>query len=247
MADQRPAAGEARVCLTSDGMLRGAKAMLFALVSVVLFGMAFGVAATGAGLDGWAAVLMSGAVLAGASQFAALELMTSPVPWVPLLAVVFAVNARHILMGAALYPWFGRLPFAKRLLPAALMTDINWAQAVQAYDRGERDLGYLLGSGLLLWVTWLAGTALGAALVDAVAVDLDRLGIDLIFLLFFVCMLTGLRRGRSDDIAWAVAGGTALLAWQVLPAHWHVLAGAVAGGVAGLVHHERRRAQGSGA
>ena len=245
-ADDREAGGEGRVCLTRDGMLRGAKDMLFALVSVVLFAMAFGIAARGAGLEGWAAVLMSGAVFAGASQFAALELMTSPVPWLPLLMVVFAVNARHILMGAALYPWFGRLPFAQRLLPAALMTDINWAQAIQAYDRGERDLGHLVGSGLLLWVTWLAGTAAGAALVDTVSMDLDRLGMDLIFLLFFVCMLTGLRRGRSDDIAWAVAGGTALVAWQVLPAHWHVLAGALAGGVAGLIHHERRRNPGGG-
>ncbi len=240
MADGQADVAEAPVCLTGAGMLRGAKDMLFALVSVVLFAMAFGVAARGAGLDGWATVLMSGVAFAGASQFAALELMTSPVPWIPLLAVVFAVNARHILMGAALCPWFGRLPFAQRLLPAYLMTDINWAQAIQAYDRGERDLGHLVGSGLLLWVTWLAGTGLGAALVDAVTIDLERLAIDLVFLLFFVCMLTGLRRGRSDDVAWLVAGGTALLAWHVLPAHWHVLAGAVAGGVAGLVHHERR-------
>ena len=231
---------DAAVCLSAAGMLRGSRDVAFALISVVLFAMAFGVAARGAGLEGWATLLMSGMVFAGASQFAALELMTSPVPWIPLLAVVFAVNARHILMGAALYPWFGRLPFLQRLLPAALMTDVNWAQAVQAYDRGERDLGHLVGSGLLLWVTWLAGTGLGVALVDVVTVDLRRFAVDLVFLLFFVCLLTSLRRGRSDDIAWLVAGGTALLAWHVLPAHWHVLTGALAGGVAGLVHHECR-------
>jgi len=230
-----------RVRLTGDGVVRGARAMAFAIVSVLLFGMAYGVAAKGAGLDGWAAVLVSAGVFAGASQFAALELWASPVPWLPLVLVTFAVNARHILMGAALYPWFGRLPLRQRLLPAALMTDVNWAQSLQAYDRGERDLGYLLGSGLLLWVTWLAGTGIGAALVDAVAVDLDRFGMDLIFLLFFVCMLTGLRRGRGDDIAWAVAGGTALAAAWLLPPHWHVLTGALAGGIAGMIVDDRRR------
>jgi len=234
---------ETPVCLTAAGMVRGARQMAFALVSVVLFAVAFGVAARGAGLEGWATLLMSGAVFAGASQFAALELMTAPVPWIPLLAVVFAVNARHILMGAVLYPWFGRLPFVQRLLPAAVMTDINWALAVQAYDRGERDIGHLVGSGLLLWVTWLAGTGLGVALVDAVTIDLERFAVDLVFLLFFVCLLTSLRRGRSDDIAWLVAGATALVAWHVLPAHWHVLSGALAGGIAGLLHHERRRHQ----
>jgi 4-azaleucine resistance transporter AzlC len=241
MHDQRVTAPETPVCLTAAGMLRGARAMLFALVSVVLFGMAYGVAARQAGLDGWVAVMVSGAVFAGSSQFAALELLASPVPWLPLVLLVFAVNARHILMGAALYRWFGRLPLRQRFLPAALMTDLNWAQAVQAYDRGERDMGYLVGSGLLLWATWLAGTAAGAALVDAVGFPLEALAIDLVFVIFFVCILTGLRRGRHDDLAWLVAGTTALLAFWLLPANWHVLAGAVAGGIAGMVAEDRRR------
>lgn len=229
------------VRLTLDGMRRGARSMLFALVSVVLFGMAYGVAARSAGLDGWLAVLISGAVFAGASQFAALDLLGGgAVPWIPLALVIFAVNGRHILMGAALYPWFGRLPFRQRLLPAALMTDINWAQAVQAHDQGERDMGYMVGSGLILWVTWIAGTAAGVALVELATVDLARFGLDLIFLLFFVCMLTGLRRGRADDVAWTTAAVVALVAAHVLPAHWHVLTGAIAGGIAGLIVHERK-------
>jgi predicted branched-subunit amino acid permease len=215
--------------------------MLFALVSVVLFGMAFGVAARQAGLEPWAAVLLSGAVFAGSSQFASLELLGSPVPWLPLLLLVFAVNGRHILMGAALYGWFGRLPLAQRFLPAALMTDVNWAQAIQAYDRGERDMGYLVGSGLALWTTWLAGTAAGAALVDAFAFPAEALAIDLVFIIFFVCILVGLRRGRIDDLAWLVAGGAALLAFWLLPANWHVLVGAVAGGITGMLVQDRRR------
>jgi predicted branched-subunit amino acid permease len=180
-------------------------------------------------------VLLSGAVFAGASQFAALELLGSPVPWLPLLLLVFAVNARHILMGAAMYGWFGRLPFVHRLWPAALMTDVNWALSIQAYDQGERDMGYLVGSGLTLWVTWLAGTAAGAALVDTMTLPAEALAIDLVFILFFVSILFGLRRGRIDDLAWLVAGATALVAYWLLPANWHVLVGALAGGVTGML------------
>ncbi len=229
------------VCLTGAGMLRGARAMLFALVSVVLFGMAFGVAAREAGLEGWAAVLLSGAVFAGASQFASLELLGAPVPWLPLLLLVFAVNARHILMGAAMSGWFGRLPLVQRLWPAALMTDANWALSIQAYDRGERDMGYLVGSGLALWVTWLAGTAAGAALVDTMTLPVEALAIDLVFILFFVSILVGLRRGSIDDLAWLVAGAAALLAYWLLPANWHVLVGALAGGVTGMLVQDRRQ------
>jgi 4-azaleucine resistance transporter AzlC len=239
--DRRVTAPDNPVCLTGAGMLRGARAMLFALVSVVLFGIAFGVAARQAGLEGWAAVLLSGAVFAGSSQFASLEFLRSPVPWLPLLLLVFAVNARHILMGAAMYGWFGRLPFRQRLLPAALMTDLNWATAIQAHDRGERDMGYMIGSGLTLWVTWLAGTALGAALVDSFALPVEALAIDLIFIVFFVCILVGLRRGRIDDLAWLVAGMAALVAYWLLPANWHVLVGALAGGITGMLVQDRQQ------
>lgn len=227
-------------------MLRGARAMLFALVSVVLFGMAFGVAARQAGLEGWAAVLLSGAVFAGSSQFASLELLRSPVPWAPLLLLVFAVNARHILMGAALYGWFGRLPLRQRLYSAALMTDLNWATAIQAHDRGERDMGYIVGSGLTLWLTWIAGTAAGAALVDSFALPVEALALDLVFIVFFVCILVGLRRGRIDDLAWLVAGGAALVAYWLLPANWHVLVGALAGGVTGMAVQDRRQRRAAG-
>lgn len=226
-------------------MVRGAREVTFALVAVALFGLAYGIAARDSGLEIWMAMLTSALLFAGASQFAALDLWQSPVAWLPLIIVIFAVNARHILMGAALYPWLGQLTLRQQLTSAALMTDINWAQSMQAFDRGERDGGHLLGAGMLLWVTWLASTGVGAAMAEAATIDLDRFGVDLTFLLFFVCMLKGLRRGRRDDLAWLVAGATALVAAWILPQHWHVIGGALAGGIAGLLadtHTERRAA-----
>ena len=48
---------------------------------------------------GWQlATAMSATVFARASQFAALEFWSMPVAPAPLLLVVFAVNARHILL-----------------------------------------------------------------------------------------------------------------------------------------------------
>ncbi|WP_234578498.1 AzlC family ABC transporter permease [Raoultella terrigena] len=53
-------------------------------------------------------------VFAGYAQFAALGLWGEPVPLVTLAATVFAINARHLLMGATLYPWLRYLSPAKR-------------------------------------------------------------------------------------------------------------------------------------
>lgn len=69
---------------------------------VIAFGAAFGLAATQAGLTESSAILMSTLVFAGASQFAALDFWGTQVPIVPLVLTVFAINARHLLMGASL-------------------------------------------------------------------------------------------------------------------------------------------------
>ena len=83
-------------------------------VFVTLFGAAFGLAAVQAGLEDSVVVAMSALVFAGASQFAALELWGPQVPLFTLVITVFAINARHLLMGATLYPWLRYLPPAKR-------------------------------------------------------------------------------------------------------------------------------------
>ena len=85
-----------------DHVRQGFVILLPVAAMVLPFGIAFSVAAQQAGLEDLTIIAMSMLVFAGASQFAALELWQSPVPWIPLALVVFAVNARHILMGASL-------------------------------------------------------------------------------------------------------------------------------------------------
>ncbi|NMV27594.1 AzlC family ABC transporter permease, partial [Vibrio parahaemolyticus] len=63
---------------------------------VVIFGLAFGVAAVQTGLDVFPTMLMSTLVFAGASQFATLEMWGAEVPLIPVLITVFAINARHL-------------------------------------------------------------------------------------------------------------------------------------------------------
>ena len=226
--------------LTIQGMVRGAREMAFVTASVFLFGVTFGVAARSAGMESWAALVMSMAVFAGGSQFAALDLWHAPMAWGPLLIATFAVNARHLLLGASLYPWFSGLPAWQRYAAVTVLSDANWAQTVQAHEKGERDAGYLIGSGLIMWVAWAAGTGAGATLAALSAAALEAFGLDLIFVAFFACILVEMRRGRRDDVPWLVAGATAVAAMWWLPPHWHVLAGGVAGGVAGLVRDARR-------
>ena len=96
-------------------------------VFVTLFGAAFGLAAVQSGLDDLTIVAMSTLVFAGASQFAALELWGEQVPIFTLAITVFAINARHLLMGATLYPWLRQLPPGRRYGVMLTASDANWA------------------------------------------------------------------------------------------------------------------------
>ena len=104
---------------------------------VAVFGAAFGLAAAQAGLGNATIVTMSTLVFAGAAQFAVLDLWGSHIPLFTMMATVFAINARHLLMGATLYPWLRRIPPFKRYGLMTVASDANWAMAMQAFDRQQ--------------------------------------------------------------------------------------------------------------
>jgi 4-azaleucine resistance transporter AzlC len=233
-----PAKASARARFTARGLWRGAVEIAPLAAFVVPFGIAFGVAASAKSMPPEIALFMSTAVFAGASQFAALDLWHAPLPLATLALTVLAVNARHILLGAALASWMLQVPPVRRIAALLVMSDSNWAQATAARERGEVDAGILLGSGLTIWAMWIVGTAIGA-LAGSVLGDLSRFGFDAVMLSYFAAILASQWRGRADIVPWAVAAAVALLGAQVLPSGWHIIAGALTGGAVGAWRHGR--------
>ncbi len=112
--------------LNRHAVWHGFRQLLPISLFVAVFGLAFGLAAVQTGLGGSAIVLMSTLVFAGAAQFATLDLWGTQVPLIPLAVTVFAINARHLLMGATLYPWLRHLPPAQRYAVMLVASDANW-------------------------------------------------------------------------------------------------------------------------
>lgn len=224
--------------LVMDGFRQLVPISLFVLV----FALAFGLAAAQTGLDQTTILAMSALVFAGASQFAALELWGEKVPLVPLLMTVFAINARHLLMGASLYPWLARLPPARRYGVMLVASDANWAMSLQAFSCDKPGFGLLFGGGLSLWLFWLLGTWLGIHFGHAIS-DPDGLGLDMVLGCFLLAMVAGGEKTLRTLAIWAVAGISALLAYRFLPENSHVIVGALAGGLTGVLlgrpAHER--------
>ena len=224
--------------ITLAGVGRGMHANLAAIPAVIVFGIGFGAAATEAGLLPGHIIAMSALVFAGAAQYAALDLWHHPLPLLPLLMVTLALNARHLVLGATLHAYLRPAKTWLQNVTLALLSDANWAATKAAEERGERDLGHLVGGGLTLWLTWFLGTAIGVGFGHVLG-DLTSAGIDVVMPAFFGCALVGMTTGKSDLPPLVVSGGVAALLATVTAPHWAVLAGILSGGVAGAVYDSR--------
>ncbi|MFO8044699.1 MAG: AzlC family ABC transporter permease [Halomonas sp.] len=225
--------------LTLGHLAGGVRRMAPLSLFVIVFGLAFGVAALQQGLSGLETLLMSGLVFAGAAQFATLELWGEAIPLVPLVAITLAINARHLLMGAAFYPHLRDLPAGRRYASLILLSDANWAMAMGGRSKPER-LGILVGGGFALWTAWMIGTGLGVAFGSGIG-DPERFGLDAIMGCFLLAMLVGDKRDLSVLLPWGAAAMAALAAMAWLPPHAHVIVGALAGGLVGLLLPPRRK------
>lgn len=231
---------ETKALFTREGALLGMRRTLPLAASSAAFGFVLGVLARGAGVSLVEIALMSALVFAGASQLIAVGLWSDPLPVWTIIFTTLVVNLRHLLMGAALRPWFSRLSAPKAYGSLFFMVDETWALLMQEFRRGGRDAAFLLGSGLTLFVAWVGSTAAGLLVGAAVSErDLAAWGLDFVFTAVFVALLVGMWRGKSDLLPWGVAAGVAVAAWWLLPgANWYIVLGGLAGSIAGAVRND---------
>ena len=182
------------------------------------------------GLSALEVPLMTGLNFAGGSEFAAVELWTSPPHIALIVAITALVNSRHLLMGASLAPLLQHLP-RRRVLPALFfMCDESWAMGVA--DARRRALGfslaYYLGVSAGLYTVWVACTALGA-IVGPLLGDIHAYGFDMAFPAVFLVLLRGMWQGMKAARPWLVSLVVAAATYLLIPGAWYVASGALAG------------------
>ncbi len=220
------------VTFTLSGARKGARLTIPIAPSILAWGVVFGILARQAGLSPAEAVLMSGTVFAGASQLVAMELWRAPLPVLEILLTTLIINLRHVLMGAALQPWFAHLGALRRYGSVFFLTDESWALTLDELEHGSHDAAFLLGSGVTCYITWLSATVIGQSLGAAIP-NPARWGLDFASYAVFLALLVGMWRGKSSLLPWVVAAVVALVAARLLPGKWYVLLGGLAGSLVG--------------
>jgi len=221
---------------TFEGALRGARRALPIGLSAIPFGLVLGVLAGRAGLTVVEVLLMSSLVFAGSSQLVAISMWANPIPVIAIVASTLLVNLRHILMGLTLRPWYAKLPAPLAFGTYFFMTDESWALTTVETERKPFDAAFMLGAGLVDFVTWVGSTVVGR-IAGAVIPDPTAWGLDFAFVAVFLVLLVSLAKGKPPlaIVPWGVAALIAVAAHRLLPGNWYVLLGAISGAVAGVV------------
>jgi 4-azaleucine resistance transporter AzlC len=214
--------------VTPDGRSRsrvrdGVRAAAPLAPGPVLFGLSFGVLADAAGMGAVAATAMSATTFAGSAQFAAASVLdTGGTVAAAILAAVF-LNARYVALSVAVASIFPGGPL-RRLAESQLIVDESWALS----GRGGRfEWPILVGAGLILYVLWVASTALGTVAGGALD-DPNALGLDAAFATLFLALAAPYLRTRRSVEAAVLGGAIALVLLPIAPVGVPIVAAAAA-------------------
>jgi predicted branched-subunit amino acid permease len=137
------------------------------MIVVGPFSVLFGVVATEAGLDLAQTMGFSVLVIAGASQFTAIQLMNENAPALVVLVTSLAVNLRMAMYSASLTPHLGQASLRARALVAYTMVDQTYASSMIEYENRPNTslpekLAFFFGGSAIIAPFWYVLTYVGA-------------------------------------------------------------------------------------
>ena len=171
-----------------------------------------------------APLVMSATTFAGSAQFAVSSILGAGGGAAAAIAAAVLLNARYAPISISVAPLFHG-PRLRRLLESQLIVDESWALASRGGGRFDRRI--LLGAGLLLYVSWVSGTAVGVLAGDALGNPKD-LGLDGAFPALFLALLAPQLRAPRAALAAATGAAIALVLIPVTPAGTPIVAASAA-------------------
>jgi 4-azaleucine resistance transporter AzlC len=143
--------------------LKGVKDCVPTLLGYLSIGFAAGVVEKTAGLSLAEIALMSLLLYAGSAQFIFAGMFAASSPIFSIIFTIFFVNIRHLLMSAALAPYFRNYSALRNLFIGAQMTDETFGVAINrlSTDTQNNDK-WMLGLNITAQVNWIAANIAGA-------------------------------------------------------------------------------------
>jgi 4-azaleucine resistance transporter AzlC len=161
-----------------EGFGQGVKDCLPTVLGYLSIGFAAGVIEKTAGLSIAEIALVSLLLYAGSAQFILAGMLITNSSISAIIFTIFFVNLRHLLMSAALAPYFRHLPSWKNAMIGSLLTDETFGVAIhQTANKTALSDRWMFGLNITAYLNWaianVAGGFLGQWITNPESFGLD--------------------------------------------------------------------------
>ncbi len=172
-----------------ETFLAGVKDCIPTLLGYLSIGFAAGVVEKTAGLSITEIALLSICLYAGSAQFIAAGMMAANGSASAIIITIFFVNLRHILLSAALSPYFRHLTPVRNMLIGSLLTDETFGVAInEAAKRKRISEKWMHGLNITAYANWIIANIAGAYLGQWIA-NPEKFGLDFALPAMFIGLL----------------------------------------------------------
>jgi len=172
-----------------DTFLKGVKDCIPTLLGYLSIGFAAGVVEKTAGLSIAEIALLSLVLYAGSAQFIAAGMIAAGGSASAIIITIFFVNLRHLLLSAALSPYFRHLPPFRNMLIGSLLTDETFGVAINETARRKQiSERWMHGLNITAYLNWFVANLAGAYFGQWIA-NPEKYGLDFALPAMFIGLL----------------------------------------------------------
>ena len=145
-----------------EGFWKGIKDCVPTMLGYLSIGFAAGVVEKTAGLSIAEIALMGLLLYAGSGQFIAAGMIAASNPISAIVFTVFFINLRHLLLSAAVSPYFRHLPPWKNMVVGSLLTDETFGVAINhLQNKRQASYRWMLGLNISAYLNWVIANIAG--------------------------------------------------------------------------------------
>ena len=206
---------------------RGVRQSIPVMLGYLPVSFAFGVVAAQAGLSVLETLLMGLFVFAGSSQFVAVNMIMAGAPALSIIITTCAVNARHLVMSAALVPYVRHWSRKFQLLASFGMADEPFVLNIGNYSSRGVSRGQTLGINFFLYLSWALPAGIGVISGDLIG-DVRPFGLDFALPAVFIALLVPYCKNRRFLCAALISALVSIVLYLHGVRQWNVIIATVA-------------------
>lgn len=219
--------------MNRSSFFSGARKAVPIMLGYAPLGIAFGVIAREKGLNVVQTALMSLTAFTGSGQFIAVGMLGAGASISAVLLTNFLVNMRYLLFSASMAPFVKKMPSAIQAVLAFGITDETFAVNMSEFDKRKPDPGFIFGVNVFSHLSWIANSAIGAAVGDLIP-DINRFGVSFALPAMFIALLVLQVKDRQTLYVALISGILSTIIALTLSASVNIIAATIIAATVGV-------------